>query len=262
MLPNTYYRLEYIKNTGYSYINTAIKPTGKTKLEIDFRLTDTNYNSTWGSGVAFTEFASGGHRFGVNVASGISIACGNNSTLATIPSDTNRHKIIVNDNGNCYADDVLLGTRVFTGTSSYNLPIFACMWAGSLKSYKAMELYSCQISEDGVLVRNFIPAMRKSDNVVGLYDDVNDVFYTNAGSGTFVAGKIIDVPLNITFTYNPLSFVANENISLIAHFKRSANCRYKVNGEWKLGMMYVKQNGVWVTGQTRIKNNGSWENGS
>lgn len=222
-LPNTYYRLNYIANTGSSYINTLIKPTGKTKLEIDFRLTNTSYNSTWGSGVAYTEFTSGGHRFGINVVSNINIACGNNSTLATIPSDTNRHKIIVNDNGNCYADDVLLGTRVFTGTSSYNLPLFACMWAGSLKSYKAMELYSCQISEDDVLVRNFIPAMRKSDNVVGLYDDVNDVFYTNNGSGSFTYGSIV---YEVSATENPTDsgtitgtgyYPSGSNMSLLAN---------------------------------------------
>ena len=47
----------------------------------------------------------------------------------------------------------------------------------------------------GVLVRNFIPAKRNSDNVLGLYDLVNNVFYTNAGSGTFIAGP--EVPKTI-----------------------------------------------------------------
>ena len=258
-LPNTYYRLNYIANTGSSYINTLIKPTGKTKLEIDFRLTNTNYNSTWGSGVAYTEFTSGGHRFGVNVGSSISIACGNNSTLATIPSDTNRHKIIVNDNGNCYADDVLVGTSVFTGTSSYNLPLFACMWAGSLKSYKAMELYSCQISEDGVLVRNFIPAMRKSDSVVGLYDDVNDVFYTNAGSGSFTYGSIV---YEVNATENPTdsgtitgtgTYPSGSNMSLLAN----ANSGYLFD-YWEL-QDYTKLEYIEATGtqyiDTEITNN-------
>jgi hypothetical protein len=34
-------------------------------------------------------------------------------------------------------------------------------------------------------VRDFIPVYRKSDSVVGMYDSVNDVFYTNKWSGSF-----------------------------------------------------------------------------
>jgi hypothetical protein len=38
---------------------------------------------------------------------------------------------------------------------------------------------SFKIWENNVLVRDFIPVYRKSDSVVGMYDSVNDVFYTN-----------------------------------------------------------------------------------
>ena len=33
-----------------------------------------------------------------------------------------------------------------------------------------------------------IPAVRNSDSKVGMYDNVNDIFYENAGSGSFTAG--------------------------------------------------------------------------
>ena len=36
-----------------------------------------------------------------------------------------------------------------------------------------------------------IPCYRKSDNVIGMLDLVNNVFYTNAGSGTFTKGNNI-----------------------------------------------------------------------
>jgi hypothetical protein len=48
-----------------------------------------------------------------------------------------------------------------------------------------MRLYSCKIYDNGVLVRNFIPCMRNSDNEVGLYDTVGEQFYTNQGRGKF-----------------------------------------------------------------------------
>ncbi len=42
-----------------------------------------------------------------------------------------------------------------------------------------LRLYSCQIWDGNTLIRDFVPCYRKSDNEVGLYDIVNDVFYTN-----------------------------------------------------------------------------------
>lgn len=41
---------------------------------------------------------------------------------------------------------------------------------------------------DDVLLLDTIPCYRKSDNKIGMYDLVNDTFYTNQGSGTFTKG--------------------------------------------------------------------------
>ena len=49
-----------------------------------------------------------------------------------------------------------------------------------------MRLYELKMWKDGELVREFIPCYRKSDKEVGLYDLVNSIFYTNAGTGTFL----------------------------------------------------------------------------
>ena len=54
---------------------------------------------------------------------------------------------------------------------------------------------SIKIYEQNVLVRNYIPCYRKADNVIGLYDKVNGVFYTNAGSGTFLKGSDVISPI-------------------------------------------------------------------
>lgn len=44
------------------------------------------------------------------------------------------------------------------------------------------------IRNSATIKLNLIPCVRKSDNVVGMYDAVSETFYTNAGSGAFVAG--------------------------------------------------------------------------
>jgi hypothetical protein len=36
---------------------------------------------------------------------------------------------------------------------------------------------------------DFVPCYRIADSVIGMYDVVNDVFYTNNGSGTFSKGS-------------------------------------------------------------------------
>ena len=60
---------------------------------------------------------------------------------------------------------------------------------GSIDNRKFIgRLYSFSILENGESIRNFIPAKRNKDNVIGMYDVIEGKFYTNAGTGTFTAG--------------------------------------------------------------------------
>ena len=54
------------------------------------------------------------------------------------------------------------------------------------------KIYYCQIFTYNTVVRNFIPCYRESDNKPGLYDLVNNEFYTNQGTGDFDKGNDID----------------------------------------------------------------------
>lgn len=49
-------------------------------------------------------------------------------------------------------------------------------------------LYSFKHFSGGILVRDFIPCKRLSDNVVGLYDLVHEEFFANQGEGEVIAG--------------------------------------------------------------------------
>ena len=48
--------------------------------------------------------------------------------------------------------------------------------------------YYARIKVNSILVRNMIPCYRIADNIAGMYDTVNNVFYTNQGTGTFIVG--------------------------------------------------------------------------
>lgn len=49
-------------------------------------------------------------------------------------------------------------------------------------------IYRQQAYQNNVLVGDFMPAIRNSDNAVGMYDTVSGTFFTNAGTGVFIAG--------------------------------------------------------------------------
>ena len=70
-------------------------------------------------------------------------------------------------------------------TCPYTLTLFAIhrstVFCGQQK------VYSCKIYDNGTLIRDYVPC-KNSAGVVGLYDLVNDKFYTNSGTGDFIAG--------------------------------------------------------------------------
>ena len=59
----------------------------------------------------------------------------------------------------------------------------------SNSNWAKYKVYSCKIWDNDIIQRNLIPA-KNSSGILGLYDAVNNVFYTNAGTGTFTAGPI------------------------------------------------------------------------
>lgn len=68
------------------------------------------------------------------------------------------------------------------------------IFAGNRSGYAAYQysgkLYNLKITDGTNVIKNFVPCYRKSDNVAGLYDLVNNVFYTNQGTGNFIVGPI------------------------------------------------------------------------
>jgi hypothetical protein len=86
-------------------------------------------------------------------------------------------------------------TRSYTASSgSPNLPLilFGLSNGGNIDGRKFIgNIYYFKIYISGILSKEFIPCYRKSDNVVGMYDVINDAFYTNSGTGTFIKGPNI-----------------------------------------------------------------------
>jgi len=107
--------------------------------------------------------------------------------LSTIPATT-KATIEVTFDGNG-ATGAVNGETIERRTSAGQGALY--IFATTSGNYKgAFKLWSCQVYQDNMLVRDFIPALN-SNNVVGMYDMVTNTFFTNNGTGEFIAGPVI-----------------------------------------------------------------------
>lgn len=183
--------LDYIESSGTQYINTGVYPgRNALRIAIQFRYvsnhdglslfgnhTTSPYSLTvYGPVPKFyvgnTSQISCGPQTSLNIDYSLDVSA-NNGTLTAIWNETTYTAAY---SGSLYTDQPLF---VFgAANSSGNLAE-----AGS-----GYRLYSFQIYDDSVLVRDYVPAKRMSDGAVGLYDKVEEKFYANAGTGAFAAG--------------------------------------------------------------------------
>lgn len=195
LLPSEYKRVEYIESTGTQYIDTGIKPDSNTDIDFKYSYTTTNLSGTEtrvfgsrGSGNSEAFFI--GLHSSYNYCWYINYGDTSNTLQSIIwgTVDTNPH-IIKNNSGAFYFDNVnVMNFSVNSYTSPYNAIIFGANADGTIRTTKA-RVYYCKMYDQGNLVRNFIPCYRVSDNEVGLYDTVNNQFYTNQGTSKFIAGS-------------------------------------------------------------------------
>lgn len=170
-LPAEYQEVEYLESTGTQYIDTGYYPNQNTKAYTKF-ISNTLNSGLYSASNKFTAYinTNGNWRFGsttVTITPRIGI-------LYTSVQD--KTGVIINE-----TDVHNYGTVTdFTSTATLKLMFNSTGFKG--------KIYEFKLYDNDILVRNFIPCYRKIDDVAGLYDVVNDVFYTNSGSGEFNVG--------------------------------------------------------------------------
>ena len=84
----------------------------------------------------------------------------------------------------------------------------ACNGAGTTNQYGVMRIYSLKTYNDGVnpreLTHEFVPAKRKSDNAIGVYDVVANAWCPNGNATPFLAGPAVG---GADLTFDSVSFV-------------------------------------------------------
>ena len=219
-LPTGYTQLEYIESTGKQYIDTNIKSSSNLKISVDaFRSSTTTgehylfggrTNASSPNRFTFTTLADGtyGYQFG-NVTSP--------AITTSIKIINQKYNILLDKTGiyinNIYQQNTYIGT-FGANVDGSNIVLFGLLNDKSFDSRSWIgKIYSAKIYDNNVLVRNFVPA-KDSSNVVGMYDLVEDKFYTNKGTDTFVAGAEQKSGSGISLAYDTTNKTNNKVIVL------------------------------------------------
>jgi hypothetical protein len=84
---------------------------------------------------------------------------------------------------------VAIGATAMSGNENTRIYLFARGNAGNVERNSKCRIFRAKIWDDGVLLRDFVPALENATEEVGMYDIVNNVFYRNVGTGVFVGGE-------------------------------------------------------------------------
>lgn len=188
-LPSGYTELEYIQSSGTQYIDTGFKPNQDTKISISMAFFGSAGENLLGSRNSSSDAT---NRFGIitfSSSSKIGSFFGSTATQS-ISLDSSIHNYTLSKAG-LSVDGVSYG-GAYTSSFSCTYPITLFAWNNGSNGIvkNSSKIIDCKIFSGEVLVRNFIPC-KNSSGVIGLYDVIENQFYQNAGTGTFIAGPEI-----------------------------------------------------------------------
>lgn len=255
---NNYTELQYISADGIDqYIDTGLNVNNyasafRLETKMKFNSIPNSYSLLFGTGYRSSDTNPTVLNYGIGYYSSASatnyaIVLGQtvsaNAMDSNAPIDINNPSTIIHTKSaitqNSYSIDNNLTSRTGNFASSYRtLKIFCGINASSSGTRNAPYYFSnsslyeyFRIYNDQTLIAEFVPAKRKIDNEIGLFETVTEAFFTNQGTGTFTYGEL--PTSNDIYVYD--------------------------NGTWKRGTPYVYDNGTWKRGTPYVYDNGTWK---
>ena len=189
LLPSDYTQLEYIESTGTQWIDTGVATTNN---NLGFMLEAMPLTSADVYPMGSRAIGGVTRFFGIRSYSSTTFSYGWSDYITATASQSyvnvrttmslnwlNSKKVTIGDDSNDLATANIANGR--------NITLFGIngqlLWTG--------RIYRAQISEGNEIIADLIPVMRNSDSKVGMRDTVTGQFFTNAGTGEFIAGDIL-----------------------------------------------------------------------
>lgn len=198
--------LEYLESTGTQYIDTGIRGTLDTAYTIALQATKSSASIT---SVVFGSRSSASSNnistlFGAEIGD-VWVQDFGNYSATRLQANTNSlmNKVEVHNSKNLrYVKDLETGEYTESKSvwsSSFTTPNNLLLGAKSDGFVAAMtnfcgRYYSCQITENDVLVRDFIPVLDVEDRPC-MYDKVSGELFYNKGTGVFKYGELPRLPV-------------------------------------------------------------------
>lgn len=209
-LPLGYDALKYLQSDGNQMIDLGLKWTYTIGTEVECEqlaygslaigpIGVKNVSGIWGDFVA----SNGTHYvcFGDKI----------DKTYKMLMVDGQFHTYTINNTA-ASMDGVVKTTDIAGSNSSLvstnNIGLFGRYDAnGNIERCGSWRVKYAKIYNSGLLIHHFVPARRKSDTILGMYDLVSGQFFTNAGTGNFIAG-----PDAVPTPDAPVDIVSNNGV--------------------------------------------------
>lgn len=194
-LPLGYQLYEYLTANGSKWLNTGVQLASTDIVETKFK-----NSSSSGYGALYGVFALGdssafyanGTYYGYDETNGkVDTGVSVDTDWHTLRHDFGNGVITLDGNDTTYTPFEFENTKDNYLFARYYNNSYGYGFKGSCKRYK--------IIRNGVLICDLIPVVQLSDNAIGMYDLVNNVFRGNLGSGTFNISNPIDDPIEIYY---------------------------------------------------------------
>lgn len=189
-----YIQLDYIESTGTQYIDTGYIPTINTDIKTRASV---KYNSG-STPVALFGYLSGNdpyNRYAVQYHKDtVYVAKGKTEGIISTIDYTKMCDIETKGSKYIYDGNVIsIAPLDFSVPNKLSIVLFARRTTNVNRQSKS-KIEFFKIYENGALVMDLIPCIRKSDGVVCMYDLISNSFFENEGTGSFIAGTLTNLP--------------------------------------------------------------------
>ena len=178
-LPSGYKQLEYIQSSGTQWIDTGVKPTVATTIIVGLNIFEATGDSVIGN---MGESDNNDYRL-FNYSNHIYYDMASSRINGGTFANNTRYDFVM---GNFFVNQG--SSRVLTGTdiTSFSTSVNVFIFKGATVNAKG-NIYYFKMYNGANLVRDMVPC-KTPQGAVGMYDLQNNQYYSNGGTGAFIAG--------------------------------------------------------------------------